>query len=141
MFLQMPWRVSKLSREEILPCGSGKIHEGKQTGVAVYDKGEGRLEECDVFGNKLAGVEIWRGANPFLHSTNIFQGKQTGVMVYDQGEGTLEKCDIYENEWAGVAIYDKGNPTIRDCKIHDAPIGRHFRLAGRHREDRGLHYL
>ena len=35
-----------------------KIHDGKQSGVFVYDGGLGTLEDNDITGNALAGVEI-----------------------------------------------------------------------------------
>ena len=96
-----------------------KIHDGKKAGVFVWDNGQGTVEDCDIFGNTLAGVAIKTGGNPVIRRCKIHDGKQTGVIVWDNGQGTVEDCDIFGNTLAGVAIKTGGNPVIRRCKIHD----------------------
>ena len=41
-----------------------QIHDGKVGGVLVYDSGLGTLEDNDITGNGLSGVEIRTGGNP-----------------------------------------------------------------------------
>ena len=59
-----------------------RIHDGKQTGVAVYKNGQGTLEDNDIFGNALAGVEIKTGSNPMLRRNRIHDGKTGGIYVH-----------------------------------------------------------
>ena len=55
------------------------IHDGKQTGVWVYDGGLGTLEDNDITANACAGVEIRTGGNPTLRRNTIHDGKHDGV--------------------------------------------------------------
>ena len=49
------------------PDGSVRIHDGQGEGVYITGAGtRGRLEGCDVAGNKGYGVYISEGADPFL---------------------------------------------------------------------------
>ncbi|MFE5815378.1 right-handed parallel beta-helix repeat-containing protein [Streptomyces sp. NPDC056479] len=96
-----------------------RIHDGKSSGVLVYDNGMGTLEDNDITGNTLAGVAIKTGGNPTLRRNQIHDGKQVGVYVYDNGMGTLEDNDITGNTLAGVEIRTGGNPTLRRNQIHD----------------------
>ena len=36
----------------------GRIHDGKDAGVAFSEDGKGRMEDCQVWGNVKAGVYI-----------------------------------------------------------------------------------
>jgi F-box protein 11 len=94
------------------------IHNGKDAGVLIYDRGLGTLEDNDITANALAGVEIKAGGNPTLRRNTIHHGKQSGVLVHDQGQGILEDNDITGNALAGVEIKTGGNPTLRRNTIH-----------------------
>jgi parallel beta-helix repeat protein len=96
-----------------------RIHDGKETGVAVYENGLGTLEDNDIFANGLGGVEIKSGGNPTLRRNRIHDGKQGGVLINKGGLGTLEDNDIFSNAYAGVQIKLGGNPTLRRNRIHD----------------------
>ena len=96
-----------------------QIHDGKQSGVFVYDGGLGTLEENDITGNTLPGVAVRTGGNPTLRRNQIHDGNDCGVLVYDGGLGTLEDNDITGNTNAGVEIKTGGNPTLRRNQIHD----------------------
>ena len=47
------------------------IHDGAQAGVTVYNKGQGTIEDCDIAGHTLPGVEIWQQANPIIRRCTI----------------------------------------------------------------------
>ena len=103
-----------------------QIHNGKRSGVLVYDEGRGTLEDNDITGNALAGVMIRTGGDPTLRRNQIHDGKQSGVLVYDEGRGTLEDNDITGNAFAGVEIRAGGDPTLRRNQIHDGKKGGVF---------------
>jgi parallel beta-helix repeat protein len=96
-----------------------RIHDGKQSGVHVYESGLGTLEDNEIFGNALAGVSIKSGGNPTLRRNRIHDGKQGGVMVYESGLGALEDNEIFGNARANVEIKSGGNPMLRRNRIHD----------------------
>jgi parallel beta-helix repeat protein len=96
-----------------------RIHDGKKSGVVVYDNGKGTLEDNEIFANALAGVEIKTGGNPTLRRNRIHDGKASGVIVYENGQGTLEDNEIFANAFSGVQIKEGGNATLRRNRIHD----------------------
>ena len=95
-----------------------KIHNGKTSGVVVYDSGLGTLEDNEITGNALSGVEIKTGGNPALRRNQIHDNKQNGVVVVDSGLGTLEDNDITRNARAGVEIREGGSLTLRANRIN-----------------------
>jgi len=95
------------------------IRDGKSAGILVLDDGRGVVEECEIFGHALAGVEIRQRGNPTLRRCRIRDGQQVGVLVHDDGQGALEECEIVANTLAGVEIRQRGNPVVRGCTIRD----------------------
>ena len=97
-----------------------KIHDGKSSGIYVCEKGQGIVEECDIFANTRAGVQIKEEANPTIRRCKIHDNKASGISVWQKGQGMVEECDIFANTNSGVQIKEEANPTIRRCKIHDS---------------------
>ncbi len=95
------------------------IRDGKSAGILVLDDGRGVVEECEIFGHALAGVEIRQRGSPTLRRCRIRDGQQVGVLVHDYGQGALEECEIVANTLAGVEIRERGNPVVRGCTIRD----------------------
>jgi parallel beta-helix repeat protein len=95
-----------------------KIHDGKEMGIFVYQKGQGIVEDCDIFANTFSGVEIKEEGNPTIRRCKIHDN-EAGILVWQKGQGIVEDCDIFANTLAGVEIKEEGNPTIRHCKVHD----------------------
>ena len=97
-----------------------RIHDGKRSGVFVYENGQGTLEDNDILGNTLSGMEIISGSIPTVRRNRIHDCRQAGVFVHDNGKGTLEDNDIFDNAMSGVGISGGGNPTLRRNRIHDS---------------------
>jgi parallel beta-helix repeat protein len=95
-----------------------KIHDSKQNGIFVYERGQGIVEDCDIFANTLAGVEIKEEANPTIRRCKIRDGKQSGILIHTKGQGIVEDCDIFANTNSGVVIREEGNPIIQKCRIN-----------------------
>jgi parallel beta-helix repeat protein len=96
-----------------------RIHDGKTSGVFIYENGQGTLEDNDIFGNALSGIEIKGGSNPVLRRNRIHDGKSGGVHILENGQGTLEDNDIFGNALTGISIKTGGNPVLRRNRIHD----------------------
>ena len=84
----------------------------------VYENGQGTLEDNDIFGNALSGVEIRDDTNPTLRGNRIHDGKALGVHVNENGQGTLEDNDIFGNERAGIKIVGGSRLTLRRNRIN-----------------------
>jgi len=95
------------------------MRDSRDSGVVVYEQGQGIIELCLISGNALAGVEIRTGGNPTVRDSEIRNGEGPGVFVYEQGQGTIERCVISWNANSGVQIKTGGNLTMRDCEIRD----------------------
>jgi parallel beta-helix repeat protein len=84
----------------------------------VYESGQGLIEDCDIYGNELAGIEIKIGGNPTIRACKIHDGKVSGIHVHENGQGLIEDCDIYGNAYVGVRIKSGGNPSVKLCRIN-----------------------
>lgn len=95
-----------------------KIHDGRQSGIYIYDCGLGTVEDNDITGNALPGIEIRTGGNPTLRRNQIHDNKQSGIYVHEQGLGKLEDNDIADNVRAGVEIKTGGYLIVRGNRIN-----------------------
>ncbi|HLN26500.1 MAG TPA: right-handed parallel beta-helix repeat-containing protein [Gemmataceae bacterium] len=96
-----------------------RLHGSKSAGLLIFDRADGEFEDCAIFNNTLAGVEIKQGANPTLRRCQVYHGQQVGVLIHQMGQGKLESCEIYGNALAGVEIRGGGSPVLLRCKVRD----------------------
>jgi parallel beta-helix repeat protein len=95
-----------------------RIHDSKESGVHVYENGQGTLEDNEIFNNAFQGVSIQAGGNPTLRHNRIHDNKGAGVYVYENGQGTLEYNTILANGHVGVAVSENSNPLVRHNQIN-----------------------
>ena len=75
-----------------------RIQDGKQGGVLVYDNGQGTLEDNDILGNALSGVEIREGANPTLRGNRINKNGYEAIWIHKGWRGgVFEDNDLRDN--------------------------------------------
>jgi len=95
-----------------------QIHNSKKgAGVYVTENGTGQIENCEIFRNAYAGIEIRKGGNPVVQHCQIHDGKSAGVMVSKNGTGQIENCEIFGNAYSGIEIREGGNPVVQKCTI------------------------
>jgi parallel beta-helix repeat protein len=94
------------------------IHDGRSSGVVVYENAHGMLEDNEIYHNAMSGVMISKGAHPVLHRNRIRDGLGTGVLIDEQGSATLEDNEISGHALAEVAIAQGSNPVLRRNRIH-----------------------
>jgi len=95
-----------------------KIHDGKASGIFVYENGQGLIEDNDIFGNALANIEIKEAGNPIIRRNKIHDGKESGIYVWNNGQGLIEDNDIFGNANSGIANKEADNPTVRGNRIN-----------------------
>lgn len=96
-----------------------RMHNASEAaGLFVFDGGRGTIEDCDIYENGLANVEIRDGGNPIIRRTRIRNGSAPGVFINSNGSGTFEDCEIANNAYAGVELTGGGNPVFRRCRIN-----------------------
>lgn len=97
-----------------------RIHDSNVGGgVLIYDRGQGLLENNDIFDNAHSGITIETEAKPVLRRNRIHDNRRSGVHIYQGGQGLLEDNDIFGNNQAGVEIKTNGNPTLIGNRIYE----------------------
>lgn len=97
---------------------NNRIHDGKKSGVYVYENGQGVIEDNEIYSNASSGVAISSGGNPKVIRNKIHDGMSSGISV-NCGQGVIEDNDIYCNASSGIEIFNGGNPKVIHNKIHD----------------------
>lgn len=95
------------------------LKDCKKSGVNVYEGGQGKFSNCEIFRNAYAGIEVKASGNPKFSRCKIHDGKGAGVYVHTNGLGEFNDCEIYGNALGGIAVAKSGNPTCTGCLIHD----------------------
>ena len=94
-----------------------KIHDGKQVGLG--GTGRGTVEDCDVFGNGGAGVQMEGGGNLIVRRCRIHENG-AGVGAIQNSRGTVEDCEIFGNTTGlGVAAQKGSKLRIDGGRITD----------------------
>jgi len=94
------------------------IRDGAASGVLVYERARGTIEDCDIAANALAGVEIAQESAPVIRRCTVRDGRAGGIVLYEGGQGTIEDCDIAANALAGVETRAQGNAVLRGCRVN-----------------------
>jgi parallel beta-helix repeat protein len=71
-----------------------EIHENKLSGVFVHDGGLGTVEDNDIIGNALSGMEITTGGSPTVRANRINRNGHQAVRIYEGGLGVIEDNDL-----------------------------------------------
>jgi parallel beta-helix repeat protein len=104
-----------------------RIHDSKAGGgVFITAAAKGVIENCEVFANKLAGVEVKKSAQPTLRGCKLHDNGGPGLLVLDLGQGTLERCELTGNRQSGAEVRRGGSPTLRDCVLRGNQDGNIF---------------
>jgi len=56
------------------------------------------VEDCDIFGNTFAGLEIREEGNPIIQKCCINRNKDDAIYSHDNGKGKVENCDLTNNK-------------------------------------------
>ena len=77
---------------------SNKIHDG-MFGVAVFENGQGLIEDNDIYNNNVAGINIQEGGNPIVRKNRINKNGINAIWIHEKSAGTIEDNDLRENEF------------------------------------------
>lgn len=86
-------------------------------GVRCHRAVTATLDGCDLYGNKLANLQVMLGSNAKVTGCAFRDGGAEGIHVNDSSEGTFVKCEVRGNKLAGVGIHQGSNPVFRNCRI------------------------
>lgn len=95
-----------------------EIYNGQQGGIYVFGDGRGLIENNDIHGNALAGIQIRSNSNPIVRKNRIHNGLHGGIYIHEGGMGLVENNEIYANTLAGIWITTGSTPILRHNRIH-----------------------
>jgi parallel beta-helix repeat protein len=75
-----------------------RIHENKEAGFGVYEKGRGTIENNEIFANERAGLIVDSGAAPVVRNNRVNKNGYEAVWVGEGGAGVYEDNDLRENK-------------------------------------------
>jgi len=81
-----------------------QIHDSKENGILVGQKGQGIVEDCDIFANTCWGVKISGQGNPMIQKCRINYNEFKAILSCDDGRGTVENCDLRDNKGGAFDI-------------------------------------
>ena len=65
----------------ILVTRDNNIYHGEQGGIYVFGDGRGLIENNEIYGNALAGIQIRSNSNPIVRKNRIHHGKHGGKEI------------------------------------------------------------
>ncbi len=93
-----------------------RIHDSKESGVYIYENGQGTLEDNDIFGSGLSQVAIKKGGNPMLRRNRINKNGYHAVWVYSGGGGTIEDNDLRDNRRGAWDVSPDSKPKLKQAR-------------------------
>ena len=81
------------------------IHNGKDSGIFIYENGHGILEENDIIDNRSAGLAITDNGKPILSGNRISHNGEAAIWIQKNGGGVFEHNDIQDNSAGGWDIW------------------------------------
>jgi parallel beta-helix repeat protein len=88
-----------------------RIHDGWSDGIIVSEQGRGLIEDNEIVGNRLCGVETARRGNPTVRKNRITKNSFSGVRVNGGSGGTFEDNDLRGNSGGAWSIEGFGSQT------------------------------
>ncbi len=74
------WLVLAYMEMLILELLATRYTMAKKVEFVVYENGQGVIEDNEIYGNTLSGVDIKEGGNPTLRRNKIHDGKKVEFM-------------------------------------------------------------
>ena len=104
------------------------IHAGPSVGIYASGGASVRIEDNEIFGNRLAGIELEdEGTELVITGNTISAGHGSGIFVHDGASGTIEGNLIFGNALGGIEVRDEGTaPVIRKNTIRRCQGGGIF---------------
>uniref|UniRef100_A0A915EMP9 F-box protein 11 n=1 Tax=Ditylenchus dipsaci TaxID=166011 RepID=A0A915EMP9_9BILA len=107
------------------------IFTGNQGGVYIFGEGRGLIEQNNIYGNALAGIQIRTNSDPIVRLNKIHDGLHGGIYVHEKGKGLIEENEVYGNTLAGIWVTTGSSPILRKNRIHSGKqVGVYFYDSG-----------
>jgi hypothetical protein len=89
-----------------------RIHDNKEDGVLLWEPGQGLFEDCDIFANTFAGVEVRTGGAPTMRKCRIQKNGYQAIWIYDKSGGVYEENDLRDNQLGAWSIADDSKDKV-----------------------------
>ena len=87
-FNSLGWACVGISGEKTHPIfRSNRITASADNGIIILCKGKGVIEDNEIMGYTLQGIEIREESNPIVRGNRIHGGKDSGILGRTQPKG------------------------------------------------------
>jgi F-box protein 11 len=66
--------------------------------VYIFGEGRGLIEQNNIYGNALAGIQIRTCSDPIVRLNKIHDGQHGGIYVHEKGRGLIAENEVRCNE-------------------------------------------
>jgi len=110
-----------------------RIGDSLNAGIVAENKATVNVNDCDLIGNALAGVDGRTQATINLKCCRIQMNRAAGLILVNHCQAQLQDCDIWRNGSTGAEISRDAAATFQRCRIHDhqTSCGLYFYHNGR----------
>eukprot|EP00667_Euglena_gracilis_P015138 EG_transcript_15729 len=107
-----------------------KVHDSPQGGMVFCEGAEGLVEQNQIYGNGLQGIEIrevcvgllediHQGSKPTILRNHIHNSDQNGILIHSKGRGEILHNEIFNNKIDGIMVISEASPSsIQHNNIH-----------------------
>ena len=93
------------------------LRSNQQTGVFIYQDGEGLLENNLIAENGLHGIAVRERGRLTAIANTIAHNTECGVWVYNEGQAELRHNLIAQHKWGISATGNPGNPPAAEVLL------------------------
>ncbi len=98
--------------EESMPIlRNNQIHDGKENGISIFDRGKGTIEHNEIFRNKY-GISVAFGGDPIVRNNKIYKNRNSGIFIFEHGKGTIEQNESFQNAFHGISVKSGADPAV-----------------------------
>ena len=96
----------------------------QEDGILISGQANVQIEDCQILGNILNGIEVQELAQLTVKNCQIFSNDQgAGVSAAGSTQATITNCTISGNGDGGVYLFESANCTIDSSHIWGNPAG------------------
>jgi parallel beta-helix repeat protein len=98
--------------------------DSNDNGIWLHDAASPRIEENDIWANKVCGIYVGgTGSDSLIRANRIHDCQSAGISVWEGASPRVEENDIWANR-GGIYVRGAGtDPLVRANRVHDAILG------------------
>ena len=95
------------------PMEGNKIQKDKKYEIFLSEKGQGLIEDNDIFGNAYNGIIIFDSWSPIVRGNRINKNTYYAISIQNKGAGFIENNDLRDNQRGAWNISDDSKDLVK----------------------------